>query len=437
MSFIQRDALLSLQLWRKHPTRKPLLVRGARQVGKSYLVREFGREFDSYVEINFERDKQIGRLFQGSLAPKQLISSLAAYVGQSIVPGRTLLFLDEIQECEEAILALRYFKEEMPELHLIAAGSLLDFKLNAIGLPVGRLQFLYLYPLSFSEYCRAVGKDMLLDQVNTSQNTPAPLHDLLLEEVKRYCWLGGMPAVLDAWITHQDYELCQETQKEIIQSYRQDFNRYAKSHQLLFVEQVFSSVGLQLGQKFKYSTVHPEVRAANLREALLLLETAGVIYRIFHTSAQGLPLASGMDDKRFKVYFFDIGLLQCLLGVSMKHWLLSSLTVKHMGGIAEQFVQQEYIAYTAQREAHTLFYWHREAKQSNAEIDFIFIKDNDIVPVEVKSGATGRMRSLQLFLETHPHSTYALKISESPKADCGQIRSLPFYAIQSWFNHSA
>ena len=134
MSFIQRDALLSLQLWRKHPTRKPLLVRGARQVGKSYLVREFGREFDSYVEINFERDKQIGRLFQGSLAPQQLISSLAAYVGQSIVPGRTLLFLDEIQECEEAILALRYFKEEMPELHLIAAGSLLDFKLNAIGL---------------------------------------------------------------------------------------------------------------------------------------------------------------------------------------------------------------------------------------------------------------------------------------------------------------
>lgn len=432
MSFIKRDALSLLQSWRIHPIRKPLLIRGARQVGKSCLVRQFGGEFDDYVELNFERDKQSRLLFQGSLAPSQLIPTLSAYVGKLVVPGKTLLFLDEIQECEEAILALRYFKEEMPDLHVIAAGSLLDFKLNAIGLPVGRLQFLYLYPLSFAEYCAAVGKDLLFKQAGAHQPIAASLHALLLEEVKRYCWLGGMPAVLDTWITHQNYELCQETQKEMIQSYRQDFNRYAKSHQLPYVEQVFSNVGLQLGQKFKYASVNPEIRSASLREALQLLETAGVVYRICHTAAQGLPLASGMDDKRFKVYFFDIGLLQCLLGVTMKHWLLSPLAVKHIGGISEQFVQQEYIAYTAQREAHQLFYWHREAKQSNAEIDFIFIKDNVIVPVEVKSGSTGRMRSLQLFLETHPRSTYGLKISESPDVHCGQIRALPFYAIQSW-----
>jgi len=437
MSSIPRAALYALKMWRDHPLRKPLLLRGARQVGKSYLVRQFGLEFDHFIEINFEKDKQIKQLFMGSLAPQLLIQNIAGYVNKPIIPGKTLLFFDEIQECEEAILALRYFKEELQELHVIAAGSLVDFKLNKIGIPVGRLQFLYLYPLSFAEYCEVTDHKILFQQSKQSLKLEGALHDKLLAAVKNYCWIGGMPAAVDAWITHSNFVYCQEIQDEILLSYRQDFNKYAKDHQIPHLERVFSNIGQQLGQKYKYTSVDPDVRAVSLREALTLLEMAGVVHRVYHSSAQGLPLASGMDEKRFKVYFFDVGLIQRLLGTGVKEWLLKSLSIKHIGGMAEQFVHQEYIAYTAQHTPPSLYYWHRETKQSNAEVDFLFVRDSTIVPVEVKSGRFGHMKSLKLFLESHTHSPYGLKISESNETDFETMHSIPFYSIQEWLAGSS
>lgn len=432
MSSIPRFALCSLKSWRDHPLRKPLLLRGARQVGKSYLVRQFGLEFEHFIEINFEKDKQIKHLFTGSLAPQLLIQKIAGYVNKPVIPGKTLLFFDEIQECEEAITALRYFKEELQALHVIAAGSLVDFKLNKMGVPVGRLQFLYLYPLSFAEYCAVTEYSILFQQAKQSLKLDEALHTKLLIAVKDYCWIGGMPAAVDAWITHNNFALCQEIQDEILLSYRQDFNKYAKNHQVPYLERVFSNIGLQLGQKYKYTSVDPDLRAANLREALMLLEMAGVIHRVYHSSAQGLPLASGMDEKRFKVYFFDIGLLQRLLGTGIKEWLLKSLSIKHLGGMSEQFVCQEYVACTSLHAPPSLYYWHRENKQSNAEIDFLFVKNNTIIPVEVKSGRFGHMKSLKLFLESHSQSPYGLKISESNESDFESMESIPFYAIQAW-----
>lgn len=436
MSNIPRTALTSLRKWKTHPLRKPLLVRGARQVGKTYLIKQFGEEFEYCIEINFEKDKLVKQFFNDSLEPIHLTQKISAYANKPIIPGKTLLFFDEIQECEQAITALRYFKEEMQSLHVIAAGSLIDFKLKHIGMPVGRVQFLYLYPLSFKEYCFAVNREKLYQEAQNKLKLNAPLHEILLEEVKRYCWLGGMPAVLDAWISQSNYNLCEEVQSEILLSYRQDFNRYAKDHQIPYLERMFSSVGQQLGQKFKYVTVDPDIRAKDLKEALALLELAGIIYRAYHTSAQGLPLSSGKEDKRFKVYLCDTGLLQRLLNVTMKDWLFQPLTVKHSGNIAEQFVQQEYIAYTMQQTPPELFYWHREEKQSNAEIDFLFLKNRKIIPVEVKSGHSGRMKSLQLFLQSHPHSPLGLKISESNEENFNSVEAIPFYAIQGWLGQN-
>ncbi len=429
---MKRQAMLFLQNWKIYPLRMPLLIRGARQVGKSYLVRSFAQEFEHFVEINFEKDKQAKQLFAASLAADHLITALAAYSNKPIIPGKTLLFLDEIQECEGAINALRYFKEEVPGLHVIAAGSLIDFTLKKMGIPVGRVQFMSLYPLSFEEYCHAVACDQLYEAARHNLKLAPPLHEKLLEEVKRYAVLGGMPAVIDAWCQHQDYALCQEIQENMLFAYRQDFNKYAKDHQIQQVELVFSHAGFQLGGKFKYTEIDQSIRAASLREALELLEMAGIVYRVYHSSAQGLPLCSGMDSKRFKVYFFDIGLVQRLLGMSMKDWLMQPLSVKHVGGMAEQFVLQEYVAYTAQKNLPELFYWHREAKQSNAEVDFLFIRQGKIVPAEVKSGHSGRLKSLQLFLASHPASNYGVKISESNEADFGVIEAIPFYAIQGW-----
>ena len=419
-----------LLAWKDHPTRTPLILRGARQVGKSYLVNQLGCHFSHFITLNFERDPRAKQLFQGSLGANALLSKISAYTEKPILPKETLLFLDEIQECEEALLALRYFKEETPELHVIAAGSLLDFALDKIGIPVGRVQFLYLHPLSFGEYLEATDKTILHDYLLHQDTIEIPLHEKLLEELRYYCWLGGMPAVVDAWRTHQNPQYCQDIQDQLIQSYRQDFSKYAKQHQIPYVSHIFDRAGLQIGQKFKYSKVDPDLRSAPLKEALSLLTKAGVIHVAYHSAGQGLPLSAGIDLQKFKAFFFDIGLLQRMQALSLKEWLLAPLSVTYMGGIAEQLVAQEYIAYTATQIPAELFYWQREVSHSHAEIDFLFQCDHHIIPVEVKSGSQGRLKSLASFLQSHPHSTSGLVISEKPAWQQGQLQGISLYALE-------
>ncbi len=428
---MKRMLTKELEIWKTHPLRKPLILRGARQVGKSYLVSEFGKTFSNCVTLNFERDPKAKGLFQDSKDPLKLVSMLSAYTGQSIVPGETLLFFDEIQECEAALQSLRYFKEELPTLHVIAAGSLLDFTLHRIGLPVGRVQFMYLHPLSFGEYLEATGQSELHAHLSTNA-IAAPLHEKLLGEIRHYAWLGGMPAVVQAWCNHQNVQFCQEIQDQILQAYRQDFEKYAKKHQVIRVNQLFDQVGSQLGQKFKYSKVDDSVRSQVLKEALDLLSKAGIVHIAYHSAAQGLPLSANIDRQKFKVFFFDIGLLQRLQGLNLKEWLLAPLSVTYMGALAEQWVAQEYIATTSVTTPPELFYWQREARQSNAEIDFVFSQQHKMIPVEVKSGSKGRLKSLALFLETHPHCPEALVISENPAWQQGSLQGIPFYALESW-----
>jgi predicted AAA+ superfamily ATPase len=424
-----REALIELKKWRSSPIRKPLLLRGARQVGKSWIVREFGHEFTHFVEINFEKQPEAGKLFEGDIDVKDLINKLNIYTRKKIIPGETLLFLDEIQECPRAITTLRYFKEELPELHVIAAGSLIDFVLEEIGMSVGRVQFLYLYPLSFYEFLLAQNRQDLCDYI-AKRNVDPVIHTQLLEQVKTYFWLGGMPAVVKTWLETKDSTLCQELQEEIIRSYKQDFSKYRHPAKIEYLDLVFDAIPKQLAKKFKYSNIDPHIRSTDLKIALDALCKAGIAYTVCHSSAQGFPLSVSKKSDHFKVFLFDIGLAQRVLRFELDKWLFEKIEVQHIGAIAEQFVAQEYIAYTAKTEPANLFYWHREARTSNAEVDFIFVKNNDIIPVEVKSSAHGSLRSLHQFLEGHEKSHYGLRISEHSFHFHEKIVSVPLYGIK-------
>lgn len=426
---MKRDLIQELNEWRVDPFRKPLILRGARQVGKSWLVEEFAKSFSSFVKINFEKQPEATAFFEGDLDIPVLLEKLHLYTGKKIKPGGTLLFLDEVQLCERAIIALRYFKEELPELHVIAAGSLIDFSLKKIGIPVGRVQFLYLHPFSFGEFLTALGKQELRDYLKRGDIDPV-LHNKVMEDVKTYFWLGGMPAVIQAWLAKRDFQVCLNIQDEIIVTYKQDFEKYSKGRLIEKVETVFNAVPEHLGEKFVYTKVDPDLRPYIFKEALDCLKKAGIVHIVYHSSAQGIPLAAGKDNKRFKVYFFDIGLAQRILGLDLKQWMITPLNIKHVGAIAEQFVAQEYIAYTAIKQPGELYYWHREERSSNAEVDFLFLVNGRMVPVEVKSGKTGSLRSLQLFLESHPHSAWGVKISEQPLSKNHQLLSIPFYGME-------
>jgi predicted AAA+ superfamily ATPase len=430
---MKRLAFNNLQEWKQSERRKPLLLRGARQVGKSWLAKQLGQEFEHFAAFNFEKEPALKAFFTDNLDPHQLCEKLALHSQQVIQPGKSLLFFDEIQACPQAITALRYFKEDYPQLHVIAAGSLVDFALEEVGMPVGRLQFLYIYPLSFNEFLSVQDRDDLIDYIN-KQDISEPIHTQLLEHVKTYFWLGGMPEVVGTWLTTRDAYACQDIQQDILTTYQQDFSKYAKQKDLPYLEKVFHKIPEQLGNKFKYVNIDPEARSVNVKNALSLLCKAGIAHRVQHSSGQGLPLTASTKDTIFKVFLFDIGLAQNLLGLKLDQWLGAKLDVKHLGGIAEQFVAQEYIAYSPQTLPAKLFYWQREAKTSNAEIDFIFLKQQTIVPVEVKSGKGGTLKSMALFLQEHPHSEQGLRVSELNFSFDAQhrIESVPFYGINSW-----
>jgi predicted AAA+ superfamily ATPase len=430
---MKRDLSNDLIAWKTSPLRKPILLRGARQVGKSWLVRELGKSFDFFVEINFERDQKTSRLFDADLHVTAILEKLSLYCGQKIVTGKTLLFLDEIQECENALRALRYFKEDCPELHVIAAGSLIDFALEKLGIPVGRVQFFYLHPLSFGEFLTNSNREDLRQHIHAKKADPI-FHETLLELLKTYMLLGGMPAVVDSWLNHKDISLCQMLQDEIITSYKQDFNKYARRHQLEHVTKIFESIPQHLGNKFKFSNIDEDIRAYPLKQAMLLLEKAGIALLCFHTSGQAQPLGAGKDEKKFKVFFFDIGLAQKLLGLNLSEWAVTPIKVSNVGALAEQLVAQEFVAYTSHHSPPELFYWHRENRGSNAEVDFLFLKNNMIIPVEVKSGIKGGLKSMKVFLAAHKNSKFGLKISEGNFNMTPEMEEIPLYGVEAWIS---
>jgi predicted AAA+ superfamily ATPase len=431
---MKRKALTELLEWKDSPIRCPLLVRGARQVGKSHLVTHFGQNhFKHLCLVNFEQSPEYKTCFE-TRDPKKIVALIEALSGISIIPDETLLFLDEIQECPEAIIVLRYFKEQLPELHVVGAGSLLEFALcdENFRMPVGRVQFLYLKPLTFYEFLDAAGHVKLreyLQSYDIANAIETPIHEKLLDLMREYSILGGMPAVLNAYFETHSFLIAQQVQRALLASYRLDFGKYAKHTQHLLLETLLKEAPQFISHWVKFHKIDPDVRAATVRQALNKLAAAGLIYPVYKSAASGLPLTATMDFKKFKLLFIDIGLANCSSLLSPELLLNQDLFLLNEGALSEQLVGQELMALQAMDDEPHLFFWCRETKNSQAEVDYLLPVAGNIVPIEVKAGSTGRLKSLQLFME-EKNSAHGLRVWAEPPSWNKHILSVPFYLIQ-------
>ena len=422
-----------LQAWKLDKHRMPLLLRGARQIGKTFSVRKLGESYSEFIEINLEETPEAHAIFEKNLDPVRMIAELSAIVHRPINPETTLLFIDEIQMVPRAITALRYFYEKMPQLHVIAAGSLLDFAIEQVGIPVGRVQSLYMFPLSFIEFLVALDFNILLEAIlshdPTKEMSPV-IHDKALALLGDYFALGGMPRAIKLWQETKDPLKSVKFHSAILDAYRQDFGKYTKKLQIKYVESIFKNIPMQLGRKFKYTLIEGEYRKRELAPALDLLVTAGIAHKVFHAAGQGAPLGAQADPQNYKTIFLDVALSQSLLSLDIAGWFLDpSAEFVNKGALVEAFVGQEMLAYDDPYAKKDLYYWQRETRGSEAEIDYLIQQKSAIVPIEVKSGKGSTLKSLHLFLESHPSSLYGLRFSTQNYSELQNIKSYPLYAV--------
>lgn len=422
-----------LRNWKEDPYRKPLLLRGARQVGKTHAVRRLGGQFKYFVEVNFERLEQAKSIFEKDLVPERIVLALSLILKTPIIPKETLLFFDEIQEAPKAILALRYFFEEMPELHVIAAGSLLEFAVEKVGLPVGRISTLYMYPMCFMEYLVATNNSRLAAQIMKQQpgiSMDESIHAKLIDLVGEYLSIGGMPEALSRWVETQNPESAILVLKQISETYRQDFEKYARKSQIKYLEQLFRQIPHLTGKEFSYKAIHGEFRKRELAPALELLERANLIHFVRYASGQGIPIGADIDFDIFKVLYLDTGLNQVILGSDVSVWFLNPLSgFENKGELAEAFVGQELICYTNNQSKAEIHFWKRKEKNSTAEVDYLLQSRESIIPIEVKSGHGNTLKSMRMFLDTHKRSTYGIRFSTQNYSVFDLIDSRPLYAV--------
>jgi len=425
--------------WKNDPSKHPLIIRGARQIGKTFIVNYLGKnDFKEFISLNFERNPEYKEIFD-TYNPKEIIEKITLFTGKKIILGKTLLFFDEIQDCPKAIMSLRYFYEEMQELHIIGAGSLLEFSLNSekFRVPVGRIQYLYMKPMSFIEFLLAKKENELIKfikNINNLQKIPDAIHKKLNNLIRKYFIIGGMPAVVNEYINTQDVLKCQRIQQSIINTYIDDFSKYSKVLKHQYLKKIFNSVPSMVGNKFVYSKVDNTIKSRVLKNAEELLEQAGIIYKIKRTSGAGLPLEAGVKENFFKLIFLDVGLFHAISGIYSETIKEKDFTAIFKGTVAEQFVGQELIVYQSPYIKPNLYYWAREARNSNAEIDYLFTKKGKIIPSEIKSGEKGTLKSLIMFIKKF-NTEKALKISQAKYSIDEPIINLPFYAINSFIEY--
>lgn len=431
---MKREIEFNLYSWKMNPRRLPLLLRGARQVGKSYTITQFGKKyFENCVVINFEEYPEYKSCFE-TLHPREIIAKLELVTNKNIQAGKTLLFFDEIQDCPKAIMALRYFKEQIPDLHVIGAGSLLEFVLNdeQFKMPVGRVQFMYLRPLSFGEFLDASGNEKLktyLEAVTIADKIPEVVHKQLLSRVREYIALGGMPAVVSEYLTSKSFLQCQEIQTSLLSTYRADFGKYAGRTPHEHLQTIFSKSPGLIGKWLKYTTLDPTVSSATLKNALNKLCEAGLIILVYSTSGAGLPFVSHVNEKKCKFLFLDVGLVKRACNLGLELLFEKDLILINDGGLAEQFVGQELLAYFQKDDINGIYTWKREEKSSSAEVDFLTAIDSQIVPIEVKAGSSKKLKSLKIFLEERK-LPLGVRISELPLCLRENVLSVPFYLIE-------
>lgn len=398
---MKRDAANRLDHWLGSAERKPLIIRGARQTGKTWLVRDLAeRHQRKRVEVNFERNPEWASYFREN-NPKNILRNLAAETGQPINAADTLLFLDEIQAAPDVLASLRWFREEMPGLPVICAGSLLDFALaeHSFSMPVGRVTYLYLEPMSFLEFVRATGNQplhQLLRSVTLTDPPDESIHKKCLELYRLYCLTGGMPESVKAWVASGEVNACFAVQADLLATLRDDFNKYGHNSELL--RKTFASVARQLGSKFVLGHVDPAVRAADSKKALTQLALARVISLVRHSAGHGIPLGAETNSKFNKALMVDTGLVSAQLGLArMKPEEIHTMVFSNKGPLAEQFAGQQLRSALATDGDPELFYWQRTDGRQG-EIDYLLQAGGRVVPVEVKSGSEGAMKSLHQFM---------------------------------------
>ena len=406
MAYFKRHIDEQLREWKDAPRRKPLLIRGARQVGKSTAVRELGRSFKYFVEINLEKQPTLRELFPENIDVKKTCEKLSGILATPIIPGETLLFIDEIQTSKEAIMSLRYFKEDYPELHVIAAGSLLEFTLDELpSFAVGRIRSLYMYPFSFDEFLMAQGLDLTIDfkkKATRDEPLPSTAHTELVDQLRSFYLIGGMPAAVTEWMETKSYLEVAHVHHDIIDTYQDDFSKYKKRVSPAMLRQILRSIALQVGNKFVCAQAVPDTKSTTIKDALHLLSLAGLVHPVVHTAANGLPLGAEENDRYTKYLFFDLGVMQTMLGIPAADMLTSNeVDFVNKGGASEMFAGLELIKYSdcfTKAESH---YWQRPEKKSQAEIDYICAHGGKVLPIEVKASTQGGMQSLWIFLREH------------------------------------
>ena len=427
---MKREIINDLINWKESNNRKPLIIHGARQVGKTYIIKQFGKEYyDNFIYVNFETNQEVSSQIADSIDSKYIINKLELFYGEKILPGKTLIFFDEIQANERALTSLKYFYEDAPEYHIIAAGSLLGIAINreTYSFPVGKVKILNMYPLSFKEFLIAIGKEYLINEIKShfenNSRMDKDIHELCLRLYRTYLIVGGMPEVVQTYLTEQKTIAAIDIQSEILLSYERDMTKYANSSLSNRIISAFDSIPVQLAkdnQKFQYKVISKGGTSSVFGEAILWLKNSGVVNQVYKANPE-LPLEMYKDLSAFKLYMSDVGLFVNKARYPLYQIDLSTQpTMIAMGPLTEHYVANE-----LKVNGYNCYYWESGGK---AELDFMIQKNVDIVPIEVKSSVHTKSRSLDLYMKTFKPK-YAIRISEKNFGFENNIKSVPLYAV--------
>lgn len=427
---MKRGIVDNLIRWKDSKNRKPLVIHGARQVGKTYIVKQFGKEYYyNLIYVNFETNQELSSQIADSIDAKYVINKLELFYGEKIIPGKTLIFFDEIQANERALTSLKYFCEDAPEYHIIAAGSLLGIAINRenYSFPVGKVQMINMYPLSFKEFLIAIGRENLIDEIkkhfDIDKRMDKDIHDLCLKLYRTYLIVGGMPEVVQTYLTEQKTIAAIDVQAEILSSYERDMTKYANNSLSNRIISAFDSIPVQLAkdnQKFKYKVISKGGTSSVFGEAILWLKNSGIVNQVYKAVAE-LPLEMHKDLASFKLYMSDVGLFVNKARYPLYQIDLSKQpTMIAMGPLTEHYVANE-----LRIKGYESYYWESAGK---AELDFIIQKETNIIPIEVKSSIHTKSRSLDLYIKTY-NPKYAIRISEKNFGFENNIKSVPLYAV--------
>lgn len=421
---MQRIAIYDLKKWKESPERKPLIIRGARQVGKTWLMKEFGQScYDNYVYFNFDEEDELKSVFEVNKNPQRIIELLSMIAGEKIAPGKTLVIFDEVQECPEALNTLKYFKEKANEYHVIAAGSLLGTLLaQPKSYPVGMVNLLDLYPLTFDEFLEATEPALFsyYNSIQKGQNIEEIFHNRLLESYNNYLIIGGMPECVASWINYRDPASVSRIQRELIEIYENDFSKHNGKVNSGRILMVFRSIVSQLAksnEKFIYGAVRQGARARDFEEAIEWLVSAGMLNRIYNVSKMEHPLSAFDKLDQFKLFLFDTGLLKHMAGVDNSAILLKS-DYQFKGALTENYVLQQL---RGQFEVEPRYY-----SDKRGEIDFVLQNGVEIIPVEVKGGEDKSAPSFKRYIAEH-HPEHAIRFSKLGYRRDGEITNIPLY----------